>query len=322
MGADSMPGKSLFDRETVRVGVVPTIWTNDDRPLLGDSIPFEQCVSEIALAGYEGTALGHKFPGDALALRRALDLRGLTVCSAWVGTYFTANQMRQQTVDEFICQLKFLKPFGSADLVVAELGHAVHQQSVGALDNKPHFDDRQWASLLAGLNELGRRAADQGMRVAYHPHVGTGVQNRDEIDRLVHGTKDAVTLLLDTAHLSYAGVDPLGVVQTFGERIFHVHLKGLRKKVRDESVRIGRSFLDSIMAGVFTVPGDPENAIDFDPILRALVEKGFHGWLVVEAEQDPARAHPLTYAQMAADFLRPLFSPPIAADPRPGWRRR
>jgi inosose dehydratase len=294
-----------FDRAAVSLGIVPTIWTNDDMPLLGDNIPFEQCVSEIALAGYQGCSLGHKFPSDIGSLRTALEMRHLRVCSAWVGMYFTANAMRQATLDEFDRQARLLKDLGATDVAVAELGRAVHQQPVAVLPNKPMLDDNQWRALIEGLKEIGRRAESLGLRIDYHPHVGTAIQNRGEIDRLMNSVDERyISLLLDTAHLYYADVDPFAMARDYADRIHHVHLKNIRQTVLDESRRCGYSFLDSIRAGVFTVPGDPAGALDLEAILGVLAQRRFRGWLVVEAEQDPARAHPLTYALMAARYVK------------------
>jgi len=157
--------------------------------------------------------------------------------------------------------------------------------------------------MVSGLNRLGERAAEAGLRLCYHHHMGTGVQTRAEIDRLLADTDPAtVHLLVDTGHLTWAGGDPLQLVQDHFERIGHVHLKDIRWPVMEEATKRGSSFVDAIEAGVFTVPGDGD--IDFVPILQALSDRGYEGWLVVEAEQDPAKAHPLTYATKARAYLR------------------
>jgi inosose dehydratase len=290
------PGKVFF-------GVTPTLWTNDDLPTLGDDIPFEQCVSEMALAGYEGCSVGHKYPTDAAELKAALDLRGLRVSEPWASTYFTCKEMRVQTVDGFRRQLGFIKEMGGNDVVLAELGHAVHQQPIAVVPNKPVFDDMQWASMVEGLDMLGKMATDEGMRVCYHHHMGTGVMFREEVDRLMADTDPRyVHLLLDTGHMYWAGGDPLSLARDHADRIKHVHLKDIRRSVMEEAVRTGSSFLDAVQAGVFTVPGDGD--IDFVSILQTLSDSGYEGWLTVEAEQDPRTAHPLTYAKKGREYLR------------------
>jgi inosose dehydratase len=295
----------MFDRDKVWLGITPTVWTNDDFPLLGDEIPFEQCISEIALAGFQGCSVGHKFPTDRGELKRQLDLRGLRVSEPWVSTYFTMRNMHERTVEAFQSQIEFIRDMGGTDIVLAELGHAVHQQPVTPISNKPVFNNDQWQAMVDGLNYLGRMAAEQGMRVCYHHHIGTGVMTRADVDRLMEETDpEVVFLLLDTGHLYWVGDDPLDMTKAYADRIKHVHLKDIRRDVMERSARDTLSFGESILEGVFTVPGD--GAIDFKPILQVLADRGYEGWLTVEAEQDHRKAHPLSYAMKARAHLREL----------------
>lgn len=293
----------MFDPGRVSLGITPTCWTNDDLPTLGDEISFEQCVSEIALAGYVGCSVGHKFPTDPAELKTALTLRGLRVSEPWHSTYFTVNEMEDQTVEGFRQRMAFIKEMGGTDIGLAELGHAVHQQPVALLPNKPVLDDAQWKKMVDGLNALGEMAHAEDMQLCYHHHMGTVVQSREEVDRLMADTDPRyVHLLLDTGHFMWAGGDPLSLARDHVDRIRHVHLKDIRRDVMEQAVEEGWSFLEGVMAGVFTVPGDGD--IDFPPILQTLADNGFEGWLVVEAEQDPAKAHPLTYAKKGREYLR------------------
>jgi inosose dehydratase len=293
----------MFDRDQIRLGITPTCWTNDDFPGLGEEIPFEQCVEEIAQAGFEGCSVGHTFPQDPVELQAALARHNLRVSESWGSTYFTVPDDRDRTRSGFREQMAFIAAAGGDRVVVAELGHSVHQQDVALKANKPAFDDAQWDSLFAGLNELGALAAAENLTLCYHPHMGTGVQTRAEVDRLLAGTDPTlVHLLLDTGHFTWAGGNPLALIHGHGDRIAHVHLKDLRGSVVARWQREDWSFQDAIFKGVFTVPGD--GMIDFAPILRALADAGFHGWLVVAAEQDPSKADPLTYATMAREHLR------------------
>jgi inosose dehydratase len=293
----------MFDRDKVYLGITPTGWTNDDTPGIGDYIPFEQCVSEMALAGFEGCSVGHKFPKDPEVLKRELGLRGLRVSEPWASTYFTVAEMEDRTVESFRQQMAFIKEMGGTDVVVAELGHAVHQQPVFVLANKPVFSDEQWGRMVEGLNRLGRMAAEEDMRLCYHHHMGTGVQTRAEVDRLMNDTDpEVVHLLFDTGHLYWAGDDPLDMARAYADRIKHVHLKDIRKDVLDCCTERKLSFLESVIEGAFTVPGD--GVIDFEPIFRTLADAGYEGWLIVEAEQDPHKANPLEYAKKARAYLR------------------
>ena len=295
-----------LDREKVRLGVTPTLWWNDDFPSIDIGIPFGQCVSEMALAGFQGCSIGHKYPTDPAVLKPALDLRGLQVSEPWVSTYFTISDMEQQTVDNFEDRLAFLKAVGGTDIVVAEFGGSSHLQPIALFANRPVFTDQQWDSLAGGLNRLGKLAAEAGMRLCYHHHMGTGVMTRADVDRLMDSTDpELVHLLLDTGHLAFAGDDPLAAARAHADRIKHVHLKDIRPEVLSQVLRENLSFQDAIEAGVFTVPGD--GAIDFVPVLQALADAGYQGWLVVEAEQHPAKANPLEYALKARAYLREVL---------------
>lgn len=295
-----------LDPHKVRLGVTPTLWWNDDFPSIDIGIPFGQCVSEMALAGFQGCSVGHKYPTDPAVLKSALDLRGLRVSEPWVSTYFTINNMEQQTIDNFENQLAFIQAMGGTDVVVAEFGRSSHLLPIALFANRPVLDDQKWDLLSKGLNRLGEIAASSGMRLCYHHHMGTGVMTRADVDRLMASTDpELVHLLLDTAHLAFAGDDPLSAARDYAERVRHVHLKDIRpavvSRVREENL----SFQDAIEAGVFTVPGD--GAIDFVPILEALARADYEGWLVVEAEQDPAKANPLEYALKARAYLRKVL---------------
>lgn len=298
-----------FDKQKVSLGITPTGWSNGDDPSidLDPPIRYQQILSEMALSGFQGSQMSGKFPQDILKLKSELELRNLTISEPWVGTKFTEGK-KDETLEEFKKQMQLMKEIGGTKIVVAELGYAVHQdKSKNPLTERPQFTDDQWKKMTEGLNELGLIASKNGMQLCYHPHVGTGVQNLKEIDRLMENTTPKnVKLLLDTGHLYYAGVDPLAVTKKYVNRIKHVHLKNIRQSALDRSKIKGLSFLDSIKTGVFTVPGDTEGAIDFAPILQELANDQYQGWLVVEAEQDPNKTNPLKNAVIARNYLRDL----------------
>ncbi|MGH3459145.1 myo-inosose-2 dehydratase [Aeromicrobium sp.] len=298
----------MFAADTVRVAAVPNAWVNDDLPELGSGTSFEQIVSEMALAGYAGTELGSTYPTDAGTLKAALDIRGLSASGGWVSTWFASKGgAYEQTLQTFRDQIPFFTEIGLQDVYVAEVTGAVHQQPVPALANRPVFDDEQWDAMVRGLGEMGRLAADHGLRINYHHHTGTGVQSSEDIDRLMADTAAGeVWLLLDTAHLIVGGGDPMAVLTAHEGRIGHVHLKNLRQPVLEQMHRDSLSFWDALRAGIFTVPGDPEGSVDFAPLLRKLADDGWAGWLVVEAEQDPAKAHPLEAFRTARQHIAEL----------------
>lgn len=298
----------IFNPDKVYLGITPTGWSNSDDTSIDlyPRIPYQQIMSEMALSGYKGSQTSPKFPQDIDVLKKELKLRKLTISEPWVGTEFTLGK-NDETLAEFNKQLQFMKQIGGSNsIVVAELGGAVHQQPVAPLPNRPKFTDEQWNALTQGLNQLGKKAKEEGMQISYHPHIGTGVENLADIDRLMANTNpEYVNLLLDTGHLYYAGVDPLEVTKKYADRIKHVHLKNIRQPVLDESIKKGWSFLGSIKKGIFTVPGDfKEGAIDFKPILNELANAKYQGWLMVEAEQDPNKTNPLKNALLARTYLR------------------
>jgi inosose dehydratase len=296
---------AMFAPGSVRLAAVPNAWLNDDLPRLGAGTTFEQIISEMALAGYVGTELGSTYPTDGPTLRRELDRRGLAASGAWVSTFFTAaGGAYDQTLDRFSSQLPYFEAIGVRDIYVAEVTGAVHQQPVPALANRPVYDDVGWKALMGGLGEMGRLANGHGLRLNYHHHTGTAVQDNADVDRLMAGTAaDEVWLLLDTAHITVGGGDALALARDHVGRIGHVHLKQVRepvlRRLRDE----GLSFWDALQQGIFTVPGDASGMLDLEPVLRVLAEGGFEGWLAVEAEQDPALANPLEMFRTARRWL-------------------
>ena len=292
----------MFTANSVKLAISPIAWTNDDLPELGGHISFEQCIDEMAAAGFAGSEIGNKYPMDPDVLKPALEQRGLQISSAWFSTFFSEEGRGGETVDKYAEHMNFLKVMGARVVNVCECGHCV-QMGSGHVFDRPVFSDKQWQQVAQGLNLIGEIALENDMINAYHYHMGTMVQNLEETDRLMELTDPGlVHLLLDTGHAHYAGDDPLSIVQKYGPRIRNVHLKDIRQEILD-MVHSGKmSFLDSVKAGVFTVPGD--GCIDFSPIFKALAEKGYQGWFVVEAEQDPDKANPQEYAKMARNFIR------------------
>ncbi|MER7404923.1 myo-inosose-2 dehydratase [Streptomyces sp. NPDC000070] len=299
--------------EGIHLGITPTCWTNDDFPLIGNDIPMEQCLSEIALAGFAGCSIGHNFTTDVDALTAAMHLRGLSVSEPWVSTYFTVPDGAERTARDLLKVLEFLKDFNAGDppvktttIGVAEFGHSIHLQSLSLRSNRPEFTEEQWTDLCKGLNKIGEIVASQGFTLAYHPHMGTGVQTEEDVDRLMRDTDPRhVGLLLDTGHLTWAGADVRGIVERHRERIAHVHLKNIRSSVRADRTLAAGSFREYVEAGIFTVPGDVEGDVDFDAFLKNLRPgESYRGWLVVEAEQDPRGGQPpLYHAQTAHSYL-------------------
>ena len=294
----------MFDKEKVKLGIAPIAWTNDDLPDLGKENTFEQCVSEMALAGYTGSEIGNKYPKDATVLKKALELRGMEICNAWFSTFLTTKPF-EETEAEFRKHVAFLKEMGAKIVGVSEQGHSIQgMQDVAVFDNKYVMNEEEWSLLTDGLNRLGKIALEEyGITLTFHHHMGTVVQTADEVKRLMDETApNYVNLLYDTGHFAYSGEDPLEMVKTHIARIKHVHLKDIRKEVVEKVKAEGLSFLAGVRLGTFTVPGD--GCISFDEIFEVLKEHKYEGYMLVEAEQDPAKANPLEYAIRARKFIR------------------
>lgn len=292
----------MFAAGSVKIGIAPIGWTNDDMPELGGENTFEQCVSEMALAGFAGTEVGNKYPRDIGALQKALRLRKLEVASAWFSAFLTVKPL-EETTAAFVQHRDFLHAMGAKVIVVSEQGHSVQgMMDTPLFERKPVFGEHDWKRLTDGLHVLGELAKEKDMDVVYHHHMGTGVQTTEEIARLMEGTNpELVSLLYDTGHLVFSGEDPLSILNRYMDRIKHVHLKDVRADVARRVREEGLSFLQAVKEGVFTVPGD--GCIDFAPLFRALSAAGYRGWMLVEAEQDPAKANPFEYALLARDYI-------------------
>jgi inosose dehydratase len=289
----------------VRIGINPITWSNDDLPELGGATPLETCLAEARQAGYAGIELGNKFPREAKALRALLERHGLALVSGW----FSGRLLARSLADEIAAiedHLALLAGLGCSVMVFAETTGSIAGARGAGLSHRPRLADGDWPEFGRKLTALAEHLAWRGVAMAYHHHMGTVVESAADIDRLMTTTGDAVGLLLDTGHLAYAGADPLSVARRHLARINHVHCKDVRRDVLDRMWSLDASFLDAVVAGVFTVPGD--GAVDYPPLLEALREAAYAGWLVVEAEQDPVIAHPLTYARMGFDYLAGAMS--------------
>ena len=294
----------MFDKNKVKIGIAPIAWTNDDLPDLGGENTFEQCVSEMALAGFTGSEVGNKYPKDPEILKKALQLRGVEICNQWFSSFLISKPF-EEVEKEFRAQLSFLKAMGAKIIGASEQSYSVQgQQETPVFGQKYVMDDKEWELLCSGLDRLGKIAKEEyGISLTFHHHMGTVVQNPDEVKRMMDNTNpEYVSLLFDTGHFAYCGADPLEMVKTYADRIRHVHLKDIRPEVVQKVKDNGLSFLEGVRLGAFTIPGD--GCIDFDPIFEVLEKAGYEGYMVVEAEQDPAKANPFEYALKARGFIR------------------
>lgn len=293
----------MLDKNKVKLGIAPIAWTNDDMPDLGKENTFEQCVSEMALAGFTGSEVGNKYPKDPEVLKKALELRGVEICNQWFSSFLITKPF-EEVEKEFRAQLTFLKAMGAKVIGASEQSYSVQgQMDTPVFGHKYEMNDEEWDTFCTGMNKLGKIAKEEyGIALTFHHHMGTVVQSLAEVDRMMENTDpEYVSLLFDTGHFTYCGEDPLEVVKKYVHRIKHVHLKDIRPEVVEQVKKENMSFLAGVRAGAFTIPGD--GCINYDPIFKVLEDAGYEGYMVVEAEQDPAKANPLEYAIRARKFI-------------------
>ena len=296
---------AMFNEKEVSLGIAPIGWCNDDMPELGGENTFQQIVSEMALAGFTGCEIGNKYPTDPDELKKALDLRGMRIASRWYSSFLITRPIEEEEKD-FIANLDFLAAVGANRINVSEQSYSIQGQMDTPIltgGNKYIMNDEEWDMLCRGLNHLGQIAKDRGFKLCFHHHMGTVVQTSEETDRMMSNTDpDLVLLCYDTGHFTFAGESPLTMLEKYVDRVGHVHLKDMRLPVVEEVKKNNMSFLQAVRSGAFTVPGDGD--VDFDPIFKVLADAGYKGWLLVEAEQDPAKANPLEYAMKGRAYIR------------------
>jgi inosose dehydratase len=288
----------------IRIGANPIGWSNDDLQHIGGNTPLDTCLDEAREAGFEGMELGHKFPRQPAALKAALAPYSLACISGW----YSAELLKRDTETEMKAlrpHLDLLKAMGSTVLVFAETSNAIHGDRSKPLSQRPIMKAGDWAEFGRRMTQVGERTLSEGVRVVYHHHMGTVVESDADIDALMNATGDAVHLLLDTGHATWAGADPAMLAKRYRARISHFHAKDVRKAIMEKARAKNWSFLDAVLGegnelGVYTVPGD--GMVDYRAVFREL--PGYSGWVVVEAEQDPEKANPLVYARKGVAHLR------------------
>lgn len=285
----------------VRYGISPLTWTNDDMPELGGDIALETCLSEMALAGFTGTELGTKYPRDPDILIPLLQEHGLVLASGW----YSGNLMTLTAEEEIAAMqdhIKLLKAAGCKAMVYGEVSNTVHGDIAIPLSQRVILSSDEWKTYCGKLSKVAEYLLNEhDIKLSFHHHVGTICETEDDINTMMELTSDAVFLTLDTGHITYGGGNPVTMIKRWGHRIGHMHFKDLRLDVMKAAREADKSFLNAVLDGVFTVPGTGD--VDYDDVFAALKERNYQGWLLVEAEQDPAKAHPLTYAKKAYENI-------------------
>jgi len=278
---------------SVRIGINPITWTNDDVPKLGGDTPLETCLAEMRQAGYRGTELGGKYPRQSAVLGPILAQYGLDLVSGWYDGRILERAVEAE-FEAILPHLTLLRDLGAKHVVYADTSRGRHDGIFGPISQRPKLEEHEWQGYGEKITRLADRMAEFGVGMAFHHHMGTIIETDAEIDRLMDVTGRSVGLLFDTGHCLFSGGDPARLLARNIDRIVHFHCKDVRPAMLEKARRTDTSFMGAVLDGIFTVPGD--GSVDFLALLKPLVARGYEGWLVVEAEQDPAKANPLEYA--------------------------
>ena len=285
---------------SVKLGIAPIAWSNDDMPELGGETSLEQCLEEASLAGFIGIESGGKFPKTSKELLPKLNNYNLNLCSGWYG-----GNLRKNSTDEekqlIRNQLDLFKDCNAPCIVFAEVSGSIQGDPNRKLSTRPQMDNDEWSSFCKKMSEMAKFLEGEGMPLAYHHHMGTVIETQEDTVRLLENTDESVKLTLDTGHMLFAQGNSKKILEDFSSRIIHIHCKDIRKDVLDNSLKNDLSFRGAFLEGAFTVPGD--GCIDYKPLFDILKTKNYSGWLVVEAEQDPAKANPFEYAKIGYKYL-------------------
>ena len=285
---------------SVKLGIAPIAWSNDDMPELGGDTSLDQCLDEASQAGFIGIESGGKFPKTSKELLPKLNNYNLNLCSGWYG-----GNLRQNSTDEekqlIRGQLDLFKDCNAPCIVFAEVSGSIQGDPNRKLSTRPQMDNDEWNSFCNKLSEMGKFLEGEGVPLAYHHHMGTVIETHEDTIRLLENTDDSVKLTLDTGHMLFAQGNSKKILEDFNSRIIHIHCKDIRKNVLENSLENDLSFRGAFLDGAFTVPGD--GCIDYKPLFDILKTKNYSGWLVVEAEQDPAKANPFEYAKIGYKYL-------------------
>ncbi|MGI3186863.1 myo-inosose-2 dehydratase [Nioella aestuarii] len=285
---------------SVKIGISPIAWQNDDLPDITAAYTMEQALQEAREIGYTGVERGQRMPHDTEGLRAYLEANDLALCGGWCSGNTLVNSVAEesaaisQQVEQFVA-------LGAPCIVYAECSNTVQGMQGAPVNNRPKLTRDEVLAYAAKLTEVAKWVTGQGMPFAYHHHMGSIIESEDDVNWLMEGSGPELQLCFDTGHMLFGGGDVMAVMNRWADRIHHVHFKDIRpdvvKDVRDND----RSFLDAVIAGAFTVPGD--GCIDFQAVADKLKEMQYAGWIVVEAEQDPAKAPPYEYSKLGYEHI-------------------
>ncbi|MFD1796853.1 myo-inosose-2 dehydratase [Paracoccus aurantiacus] len=285
-------------------GTNPIAWANDDDQSIGADIPTEQILHEAGrIIGFDGIENGHRWPDDPAGLKDLLGSYGLRFISGWYSTELLSRSVEDE-IRAVQPHLAKLKANDCRVCIACECSNAVHGSPDIPVNDRPRLSADDMAAFGAKIEAFAAYLASEGITLAYHHHMGTVVESPEDIDAFMEATGPATHLLFDAGHCAFGGGDPVAVLTRHAARVAHFHAKNIRRPVTERVRSEGMSFLSGVLAGAFTVPGDPEGAIDFVPLLRILAQAGYDGWLVIEAEQDPEVRNPLDYQSLGLRALK------------------
>ncbi|WP_300586850.1 myo-inosose-2 dehydratase [Marivita sp.] len=274
-----------------KLGIAPIAWWNDDLEELSDDVSLDECLRQAAEAGLTGMETGRRFPMNMDELGPILDRHGISVCGGWFSGMLLDGDIEAEK-DRIAEQHAFFKAAGAPCIVYGEVARSVQGERHTPLAQKPVISEAEMAAYGRKISDFADWCAAEGMHIAYHHHMAAVVETEAELDLLMKHS--SVPLLFDAGHMAFAGGDNFRVIENHHARITHVHTKDIRRNVVDGLDRTKESFLDAVIKGAFTVPGD--GSLDFEAIVMALADKGYEGWFVIEAEQDPKANPPLDMA--------------------------
>ncbi|SES47832.1 myo-inosose-2 dehydratase [Rhizobium sp. NFR03] len=286
-------------------GTNPIAWSNDDDQTIGAHLTLEDCLSDCRKIGFDGIEKGHKMPSEGGALKDALGAFGLRFVGGWHSTNLLVNEVETEkaALQTFI---DMTRAAGGDHINVCECSNTVHGSEGTPVNDRPIMTDAEWTRFSEGYEALSKHAADQGVRMGYHHHMGTIIESAADIDRFMRMAGPHTRLLLDTGHCTFGGADPQEVARKYMDRVTHIHAKNIRPEIMARVRSENLSFLDGVRLGVFTVPGDPEGCVAFEPVLKIAAEHAYAGWLVIEAEQDSAVREPFLYQNMGLKALKAM----------------
>ena len=285
-----------------KLGMSPIAWWNDDLPQLSDDVSLEECLRQSRSAGFTGMELGRRFPTDPDEMLPILRAADVTLCGGWFSGTLTHESL-EANKDRIQPMIDLFKAVDAPCVVYGEVGLSIQGDQSVPLAKKPVLSDDDMAAYARRVTEFGEWCAEQGMPLAYHHHMGAVVMFEPELDAFMANSGEGIPLLLDAGHLHFARGDVLRAIDNHHARISHVHTKDIRQGVLDALDWEKDSFLDAVIKGAFTVPGD--GSLDFAAIVQRCADHGYEGWFVVEAEQDPVANPPLRMAQVGhAELMR------------------